>query len=558
MAYFSSHAVRLAACALSFCCTLAHAADDTFNLQRIDVAGSKLLPATQLQGLLTPYIGQNKNFRDIQLALEAVETAYRSAGYGAVQVSIPEQELTSGVLRIEVEEIAVGTLTVSGNRFFDEANIRATLPSLSEGVTPNTRMLSENIQLANENPAKQIEVVLGVGKETGTLDAKVSVSDEAPLRLYLNADNTGTDTTGRHRMGIALRHANLFNLDHTATFAYTSSPDMPEGTRVDIFSLGYRIPLYAIGDSIDLFYAKSSINTPASTLSVGGSLGLTGKGDVLGMRWNHYFARQGEYTSKLVGGWDHKLMDTTCSNNGTPVPFGTSAGCTPYTTRPVSLTYAGSWSTPSMAADFQVGYAYNVSMGSRYTYNTADGKTGEDRYSLVAGNRDTSDDFSVLRFGGSVSRLLTPDWMLRAAFSAQNSLGLPLVPAEQIGLAGSQTVRGFHERVVAADTGYVANLELYAPNVATRLGLPGNLRPLVFYDASQGWNYRMASAAKVATQTVGVDSIGMGLRYDLQKDISARFDLANVLHANAVAQLNGVSNTRDTEWRGHFSVTLGF
>jgi hemolysin activation/secretion protein len=538
---------------------MAQAADDTFNLQRIDVAGNKLLPTAQLQGLLTPYMGQNKTYRDIQRALEAVETAYRTAGYGAVQVSIPEQELTSGTLRIEVEEVAVGSLTISGNKFFDEANIRATLPSLSEGSTPNTRLLSENIQLANENPAKQIDVVLGVGKRPGTLDASVNVTDEAPFRAYLNADNTGIETTGRHRMGVALRHANLFDLDHTATFAYTGSPDTPAGVQVDIFSLGYRIPLYGIGDSIDLFYAKSSINTPASTLTVSGALGLTGKGDVIGLRWNHYFARQGEYTSKLVAGWDIKVMDSTCTTNGALVPFGTSAGCTPYTTRPLSLTYSGLVSNPKMAADYQIGYAYNLSAGTSYAYTTTDGKTGSDRYSLIAGNRATSNEFSVIRFGGSISRSLPQEWMLRAALTGQNSLGLALAPVEQIGLAGSQAVRGFHERVVAADTGYIVNLEVYAPNVAPRLGLPGNLRPLAFYDASQGWNYQMpAGTAAVGTQTVGVDSIGLGVRYDLKKDVLVRFDLANVLHANAVAQLSGPSNTRDTEWRGHFNVTLGF
>jgi hemolysin activation/secretion protein len=558
MAYLPSFIFRLLPIALLLFLSPALAADDTFNLQRIDVVGNKLLPATALQNLLTPYVGKDKTFRDIQRALETIEKAYRSAGYGAVQVSIPEQELTSGTLRIEVEEIPVAALTISGNRFFSEANIRNTLSSLREGLTPNTRLLSENIQLANENPAKQIDVVLGIGKLPDTLDAKISVVDEAPFRAYLNVDNTGTPTSGRHRTGFSLRHANLFDRDHTVTFAYTGSPDMLEGTRVDIYSLGYRVPLYSIGDSIDVFYAKSNINTPASVMSVGSTLGLTGKGDVMGLRWNHYFARQGEYTSKLVGGWDHKLMDTTCSNSGTPVPFGTSAGCTPYTTRPLSLTYSGQWSNPAMTTDFQLGYAYNVPMGSQYTTTTTTNVTVYDRYSLVASNRNTPEDFSVIRYGASITRPLPREWMLRAAISGQSSLGMALVPAEQVGLSGAQTVRGFHERVVAADTGYVVNFELYAPNVASLLGLPGNLRPLVFYDASQGWNYRMPSGTAVTTQTVGVDSIGTGLRYDLKKDIIARFDIANVMHANGVAQLSGASNTRDTEWRGHFNLTVGF
>lgn len=558
MAYLSPLRLRAWAIAAILGSASVQAADDTFDLQRIRVTGNTLLPASQLEDVVARHIGRGKNFRDIQHALEALEAAYRNAGFGAVQVSIPEQELTSGTLLLAVEEIPIATVTVKGNQHFDQTNIRATLPSLREGSSPNTRLLSENIQLANENPARQLDVVLGVGQTPGTLDAAISVTDEAPLRAYLTADNTGTPTSGRHRLGVSLRHANLFNRDHTATFAYTGSPDMPQGSRVDIFSLGYRIPLYGIGDSIDLFYAKSSTNTPASTLSVGGALGLTGRGDMIGMRWNHYFARQGEYTSKLVGGWDIKLMDTTCASDGTPIPFGVSAGCTPYTTRPLSLAYAGQWLTGGMATDFQIGYAYNLPTGARYTTSTGAGVTVTDRYSLVASNRSTPENFSALRFNASLSKAVIDEWMVRVAFNGQSSLGMALVPAEQIGLAGAQTVRGFHERVVAADSGYVINLELHAPNVAGHLGLPGNLRPLAFYDASRGWNYRMPAGTGVGTQIVGVDSIGMGLRYDLKKDVIARFDLANVLHANGVAQLGGTSNTVDHEWRGHFNVTLGF
>ena len=85
----------------------------------------------------------------------------------------------------------------------------------------------------------------------------------------------------------------MWGLDHTATFAYTTSPDKPDHTKVDIYSLGYRLPLYGVGDSIDLFYAKSNIDTPAASFTLGAFENLTGKGDVYGIRWNHYFQRRG-------------------------------------------------------------------------------------------------------------------------------------------------------------------------------------------------------------------------------------------------------------------------
>jgi hypothetical protein len=66
-------------------------------------------------------------------------------------------------------------------------------------------------------------------------------------------------------------------------------------------------------------------------------------------------------------------------------------------------------------------------------------------------------------------------WQARLAGSAQYT-NTPLLAGEQFGLAGSTTVRGFQERAVAADSGIVANAELYTPELASSVGLPGQLR----------------------------------------------------------------------------------
>ena len=549
--------------ALLLCSGAVLAVDDAFDLQRIDVTGNTLLGTEEIKQLTNPFIGKDKGFRDIQMALEALETAYRKAGYTAVQVITPEQELTGGTLHLEVQETPIASVTVSGNKFFSEANIRATMPSLIEGKTPNARLLSENVQLANENPAKQIDVVLAVSeKSPGKLDATINVEDEATFRGFITADNTGSDTTGGHRLGISLRHSNLWDRDHTATFSYTGSPDKPDGTKVDIYSLGYRVPFYSIGDSIDLFYAKSNINTPAAAFTLGAFENLTGKGDLYGVRWNHYFQRHGEWSTKLVGGLDVKVMDTTCTGPAGEKDYlkGLSAGCTPYITRPLSATYSGNWQRPGMAADFSAGIAYNLATGRDNEYNTVDGKTGNDNYSLVSSSRETRNNFSVLKLGGSYSHTLPDGWMARVAGSLQSSLGTPLPPSEQIGLSGSQAVRGFHERIVASDAGYIANVELYAPNVAPILTLPGKLHPLFFVDSARGHSYKMPgrSGTTTVTEPSGIMSAGMGVRYSYKKDVQVRLDVANVLNAGPAADIADSSAAYNGQWRGQFNVLVGF
>ena len=156
-------------------------------------------------------------------------------------------------------------------------------------------------------------------------------------------DNTGTSASGLWRTGVALQHANLFGRDQVGTLAYTTAPDHPEGTRTDLYSLGYRIPFYGIGDSLDFIYGKSNTNSPGSAPTLCGVLGFTGKGDVYGARWNHFLGREGEGSAKLVLAITRKNIDTRCSVGGVQVstarPTPPIFACVPYETgTPLSIT----------------------------------------------------------------------------------------------------------------------------------------------------------------------------------------------------------------------------
>src|SRR5450759_3087889 len=518
-------ALTLAALAAAPCL----AQDEHFDIVRFQIEGNTLLPEATGQGAVAPLVGSKRVYGDIQKALEALERAYRAAGFSTVQVYVPEQELTTGVVSLQVTEGVIGKVLISDNQRFDNANIRAGLPALKEGRAPNLRRMSENIQLSNENPAKQLEVTLGVSEDEGKVDAKVVVAEENPQRAFATLDSTGTAATGTSRLGVAYQNPNLFNRDQTLTLAYTGSADAPSGVKVDIFSVGYRVPLYALGDSLDFIYGKSNVNTPSSSPTLGGALGIVGKGDVFGARWNHYFPRRGEYTSKLIYGFDYKYINARCTTGGNPAsidpPTPPIASCVPYTTRPLSLTYSGQRLSPGQMFDYNIGVAHNLALGTDYT--NLDGAT--DRYSyLTSGNRPTRDDFSIVRLGGSYLKVFKTDWQLRFAMSSQYG-GNPLVAAEQLGLAGSTAVRGFNERAVSADSGYFVNTEIYTPELAKATAVRGSLRALAFFDFAHGYNHNVGGS--LIPSSIGIASIGAGVRYAVGKNFSLRFDLARVMDA---------------------------
>jgi len=524
-------------------------AEERFRIEHFQIDGNSLLAVDEVQRLVAPFTGDARDYGDVQKALEALEGAYRRLGYSAVQVYVPEQELTSGVVKIQVTENTLAKIVVTGNQHFSEDNIRASLPPLQIGQSPNLRKISEAVQLSNENPAKQINVALSTDADADNqIDAEVKVVDNDPLRVILSLDNTGAASTGKWRSGVAIQDANLFGRDHVGTLAYTTSPDSPHGVSVNVYSLGYRVPLYSLGDSLDFIYGKSSVNTPAASPTLGGELGFTGKGDVYGWRWNHFFARQGENSTKLVFGVDYKKIDSSCSVNGvalsTAPPTPPVASCVPYTVMPLSLTYSGQRRGVGQSIDYNIGVARNVGVGTAYTDTTSDGRT--DRYSyLTPGSRNTVDDFIVWRGGASLFKGLPQDWQMRLAGTMQYAPN-PLVSAEQIGMVGASAVRGFTERAVATDSGAFINAELYTPELLKQ----GSLRLLSFYDVGRGYNNHLGNS--VLPSTVSVSSIGVGARYTLGRDFNLKLDVARVaVPGNSTTEHRG-------DYNAHVSATLGF
>lgn len=502
-----------------------------FNILRFEVAGNSLLDADEVAAALAPFAGSNRVYGDIQKALEAVENAYRVRGFGAVQVTAPEQELTQGVVRLDVVEAKISRISVVGNAYFDQDNILASLPGLRIGSTPNARLLSESVQLANENPAKKVDVVLGLGDNDGELEAKLDVKDEKPWSVFITSDNTGSSETGRDRTGVALQYANLFNRDEVATIAYTSSIDRPESTRV--YSLSYRLPIYAWGDSVDLILGKSDV-AAATSVTVAGPLQFSGSGMVYGLRYNHILPRRGEYSHRLVLGLDQREYDNTCAVDGQAV---CGAGGADVTVRPLSLSYSGQLDSPGSSSTLSASVSGNLSGGPNSRQSD-----------FTASRQDASLHYSVLRGGLSHARGIGSDWQVRAAITLQYTRDA-LVSGEQFGLVGSTAVRGFQERALAADKGYFGTLEVYSPDLAALNGWPGSLRLLTFYDFAQG---SFNKTAPGVYDRASVSSAGIGLRYALGRSTSLRADLARVIQG-------GPANTADAgDMRGHIGVVIGF
>lgn len=504
------------------------------------VEGNSLLTQDQISQIVSPYTGENRGYADIQRALEALESVYKERGYSTVQIYVPEQEIENGVVHLRVVEALLGKVLITGALHHDEDNIRASLASLKPGVSPNARGISENIQLANQNPAKITDVVLSMSDKEGEVDAKVTVADDNPRKFLISLDNTGNASTGRWRAGVGYRHANLFNRDHELTFNYTTSPDHMGAVKQ--YAMSYRLPLYQWGDSIDFIAAKSDTST-GSTPTVAGPLTFSGSGNVYGLHFNHNFARKGEYSSHLTVGADWRAFNNTCAL-GAFGPAGCGSAAADVTVHPLSLTYVGDLTSPGQQVGFSVSYLHNVVGGKNG--DDADFVASRPNVAIGVGGADAG--YQMIRLGAEWLKVLSNRWQLHLAFSGQFTRDA-LVSGEQFGLAGASSVRGFQEREVSKDRGFVANAELYSPELGSYFGFKeASLRGLFFIDHARGEQVTMRG--ETDRERVSLASVGAGLRYGFGRDISARFDVANII--------DEAGKQQDGDFRGHFALNVAF
>jgi hemolysin activation/secretion protein len=471
-----------------------------FAIEAYTVDGNTLIPAADVDALLAPFTGPQSDFGDIQRALEALQEAYRERGYSAVRVLVPEQDIRAGQVRLQVIEAKVRVVRVEGNKFFDEANIRASIPSLTTGGTPSTPSIGRDIQLANENPAKQVSVALESAGQPGEINAVIRARDNDPQRFSISVDNTGNPQTGNARIGFGYQHANVFDSDHVFTGQIITAPDNVNG--VAIFGVGYRIPLYGYNSIIDVFAGYSDVDSG----TVSGLFNVAGKGTIFGARYTYMLPRLQGYEHRAVFGLDYR------DYNNSVALVNTSGGIVPdYVVSPWSLGYTGKWTRAAGDVGIYATFSQNIPGG-------ADGSAA----ALNAQRFGANPRYEIYRYGASGQQLFGNDMLARAVFNGQYTSNA-LVPGEQFGMGGWNSVRGFYEREVANDIGNQASFELYGPDFGAVLNEKWRARVLGFYDWAHGYDN-----SPIRSPNNRLGSVGLGIRMTKGRDFSLRVDFARV------------------------------
>lgn len=494
-----------------------------FDILEYRVEGTTLLPTIAVENAVYPHLGEGKGLTDVEQARESLEKAYHAAGYLTVLVTIPQQRVNEGLVRLTVTEAPVDRLRVTDSRYFLPSDIKAAAPELAEGNVPNFQDMQTELAALNRSPDRRVTPVLRPGKTPGTVEVDLKVQDSFPLHGSLELNDRYSPDTSRTRASASIRWDNLWGKQHSVGLNVQTAPGEPSESQV--FSLNYTWPLRG-GDFLAFYGVKSD-----SDVAAVGTLNVVGRGTILGARYIRPLPGSASHYHSAVFGVDYKDFDQA-----------------------VNLIGSGGFNTPIKYLPFTIGWDSTWLAEQRTT------RAGVSFNFHLQGLVSDEQEFADKRFKGRPAYVY-----LRGNFAEERTLenkygltvrgswqvaGQPLISNEQFAIGGVDTVRGYLESAALGEKGLALSIEGSSPNLASQVpwlkDSPGTLRAIAFLDAG---HVRVKDPI-TATDRFSLASLGLGLRLEASKGLDASLQWAY--------PLKPVGNTARGDHRFHFSVAYNW
>jgi hemolysin activation/secretion protein len=472
------------------------------SVSGVEVRDIPLISGPDFAQALQPYLGQPARLGTLKAIQREVILFCRAHDRPLVDVIVPNQEVdpTNGVVQVVLIEGRVGKITVQneGRKWFSDESILRSIRAHPGDAISEKRLLAD-IDWLNRNPFREVTPGFRQGELAGLSDMQLDVRDRIPVRVFGGYEDSGTEATGEDRLLAGFNWGNAFGQAHQLNYQYSTDAEFDTLTA---HSMSYIAPL-PWRHTLSVYGTYVDIDTPVDT-----NFNSTAVNYQAALRYSVPLPIMRDFQQEVFGGFDFKHNETDLLFGGTSVD-------------------------PTETEVFQLVLGYNGSMNDRWGRTTV----GLQGFFSPGDVTDLNDDaaFGSQHAGAEamyaygrltlerVTRLpWNMSWIVRGG--GQWASG-NLIPSEQLGVGGYNTVRGYDEREANGDHGFVLSTELRSPAYSVFGRIPkwkvaDQLQFLAFTD------YGMAESVDMAPGEVSSHlwSVGGGFRYTISRYLSFRFD----------------------------------
>lgn len=427
---------------------------------------------------------------------------FKDQGTPFTAVCIPDQKVQNGILQVQINESQIDEIICSNNNWFSNRCITRKA-QLKKGDRLCCEKIMNDLAWLDRNPFIHAEAVFSPGKDPYTTNVELKVNDRCPFEVFIGADNTGTDYTGNARIFAGATWGNAFNRGDILSYQFSTTNKYSKYYA----HFGQYIAFLPWKNSLNL-YGGYSRTCPDIT----------------------DFTSQGVYT-QVSARYTIPLMPLY------KPPFHEFAFGVDYKNTNNNLNFIGDDTIPVISEkivnlfQFVGSYTYgNICGCHEISFNAelfwSPGKILD---------HQSDANYNSLRAGADASYVygrvaLSDIWQLPCCFKAYGLLrgqlaSETLLPSEQFGIGGYDTVRGYDEREYNGDDAVVLNLELRSPDLRyccnTKYFNKHRIFFLTFLDYGYGHQITVIEGQDSSENLI---SLGLGLRYFMCDKLSFRAD----------------------------------
>jgi len=465
---------------------------ETITVEQFEVLGSTVFSAAEFAKITEPFTKRPLTIAELFQIRSALAQLYIDKGYITSGAYIPPQTLQRGVVTIQIVEGKLEAISITGTRRLSPNYVRSRLAIATRPPLNRDRLL-EALQLLQLDPLIQsLSAELSAGIRPGENVLSVRVIEAKTLSAQLVFDNARAPSVGTDRRQLQLSESNVTGLGDRLSAAYTNTNG---SNAVD---LSYTVPLNPRNGTLSFNYGSASSNVIERPFDV---LGIESKS-----RYYEFTLRQPIVqtpTRELALGITASRRESEATLLDGLIPFPALGADRNGKTRLTALRF---FQEATWRSSVEV-----IALRSQFT-------VGLNALSATINSDPPDSRFVAWRGQAQWVRLLAPETLLLVRGDLQLA-DRPILPLEQFGLGGQDSVRGYRQDALLTDSGLFASAEVRLPI----LRLP-KLRSLLqltpFIDLGTAWNLGNNPNPDASTLV----AVGLGLRLQVSDRVTARLD----------------------------------
>lgn len=410
---------------------------EPFHGVRIQKA-SEVSDTLVYRDLLESYLNKSMTQNQLKHLINEIIVYYREHDYPLVDVYLPEQDVTDGVLQIVVVESVLDKIEINGNEHFTSEYISSVMRSMP-GDLAHMPTIFEDTNWLSQNPFLKVQPLFIAGDKPGSTNMILDVTDKRPLRIYSSYANSGNELIGINQFSMGVNYGNLWNKGHQINYQYTRAE---ASDALNAHAVSYLIPINKYRHNLALTLSTTRTHAKNAGLVV------DGESDELSAHYKIPLPElENSFQHDVSLGYEYKRSRNALEFGFVPISDATIE------IGQVVINYNGE------IKDDWGGNSFNFSL-----VKSIPGMwSNQDNQSYQAVRAGADADYTVSKFGYQRQTPLPYDYKLTNALNAQFS-NSNLVSNEQLSVTGSGAIRGYDSgEFNNIDNGYVLRNDLISP-----------------------------------------------------------------------------------------------